>query len=266
MKRLFTSFTFSENTRRIVTYLIYLCFTLYTLYQLFLEPTIAGKIAYAIILIVILGIACWAEYLKILYVHMVKSLAMDCDTSKTKFYYNKLKKRDFLKSYKNTLIIFDTLYYQDINQPEKCIQILNQNPKLFSSSLDMLLIRNYTYLYSYHQMQNRSKVNYYYTEICKLKGTKIKGKKVSPLFNWDFIDSIYAYSIKDYKKSKKLLLEMYRDNLNNRELSQYYIMLGNVYRKLDEKKEACEAYQMAIQKSNQLCYAKRAKACLYEMR
>ena len=266
MKRLFTSFTFNESTRRIVTYLIYICFTLYTLYQLILEPTIAGKTAYSIILIVIVGIAGWAEYLKIQYIHMVKSLAMDCDTSKAKFYYNKLKKRDFLKSYKYTLIIFDTLYYQDINQPKRCIQVLNENPKLFSSSLDMLLIRNYTYLYSYHQMQNRSKVNYYYTELCKLKGTKIKGKKVSPLFNWDFIDSIYAYSIKDYKKSKNLLLEMYKENLNNRELSQYYIMLGNVYSKLHEKEEAIETYKMAIKTSNQLCYAMHAKACLYEMR
>lgn len=263
---MFTSFTFSEGARRIVTYSIYTCFTLYTLFQLFQEPSVAGKTAYLLLLIIILGIACWAEYIKIQYVYMIKCLAMEGNHGKARFYYNKLKKIDFLKNYKNTLIIFDTLYYQDINKPKQCIQIIEENPKLFSSSLDMLLIKNYTYLYSYHQLHNKTKVNYYYTEICKLKGTKIKGKKVSPLFSWDFIDSLYAYSTKDYKKCKTILNNMHIENLNNRELSQYYLCLGDVCRKLNNKEEAIEAYKTTIKTANQLCYAKLAQKNLSEMR
>ena len=106
-----------------------------------------------------------------------------------------------MKSYRTTQLIFDTLYYQDIGKPQTCIELLESNEKTFRSSLDYLLIRNYTYFYSYYKLGNRTKVKHWYPEVMKLKDTKIKGSKVSPLYNWEFIEAVYLSCMKDYKKS-----------------------------------------------------------------
>lgn len=193
-------FTFCERTRRIIIYLMYLVFTIYTLNKLIHEPSLAGRICYGFLLIIILGIALWAEYLRVLYHRMIYALTIECNPEKARLSYHALIKKDFFKSYKQTLYIFDTLYYQDLHQPDTCIHILATHDHMFRASLDYLLIRNYTYFYSYYKLGNRTKVKAYYPEVMKMKGAKIKGSKVTPLYNWEYIDAIYLYMMKDYKK------------------------------------------------------------------
>lgn len=265
MKNILNKFTFSENTRRIITYLIYAVFTIYTLNKLFHEPSAAGKTAYGLLLLVFMGVALWAEYLRVLYHRMIRSLSMECDPGKAKHYYNILVKKDFLKSYKQTLLVFDTLYYQDINQPESCIQTLENNEKFFKSSLDYLLIRNYTYFYSYYKMGNRSKVKKYYPEVMKLKGAKIKGSKVNPLYNWEVIEGIYLLSTKDYKKSLQAFANVNTQNMNNRELTQYYTEYGKAYMELKDKDHASAMFTKAIALGKQLSYGKEAKTYLQKL-
>lgn len=118
MKKGLSRLTFSETTRRIITIAIYAFFTIYTLYKLLQEPSPEGKICYGLLLIIFMGVALWAEYLRILYQKMITALNMDCDAGLAKHYYNILKKRDFMKSYRTTQLIFDTLYYQDIGKPQ----------------------------------------------------------------------------------------------------------------------------------------------------
>lgn len=265
MKNLVNKFTFSEKSRRIITYLIYAIFTIYTMSQLFQEPSAAGKTAYGLLLLFFMGVALWAEYLRMLYHRMIRSLSMDCDPGNAKHYYNTLVKKDFLKSYKHTLLVFDTLYYQDINQPETCIQTLENNEKFFKSSLDYLLIRNYTYFYSYHKMGNRSKVKKYYPEVMKLKGAKIKGSKVNPLYNWEVIEGIYLLSSKDYKKSVQAFANVNIQNMNHRELTQYYTEFGKAYMELKDKTRAAEMFTKAITLGKQTAYGKEAKTYLQKL-
>ena len=175
----------SEPARKYIMYIIYIIFTLYTFYKLINEPTVVGKVSYSLLLLLFMGIALWAEYLRYLYQHMISSLTMDCNPSKAKQYYNTLKKKDYFKSYHNPLLIFDTLYYQDIDQIDTCMTIVNEHEKMFRSSLDYLLIRNYTYFYSYYRKNNRTQVKKYYPEVTKIKGVKVKGTKVNPLYSWE---------------------------------------------------------------------------------
>lgn len=253
---------FTETTRKIITYSIYVIFAGYTLQKIILEQSISGKIAYGILLFIFLGIAGWAEYLRLLYHHMIYSQTIICDPEKARYYYHILRKKDFFKSYQHTLLIFDILYHQDLNESETCIQILENNQKVFKSSLDHLLIRNFTYFYSYYQLNNRTKIKKYYPEVLKMKGTKIKGHKVSPLYNWEFIEGLYLYCLKDYKKSIHAFQNVNTQYMNNRELTQYYLAFGKAYRELHDNKHANVMFSKAIQTGNKLSYCKEAKAYL----
>lgn len=265
MKKLFKSFTFNEQTRRIITYILYIFFACYTLLKLIDEPTVAGKTAYLLLMIIVMGVALWAEYLRILYHKMIRSLSMECDPDKSRYYYNLLKKKDFLKSYRQTLLIFDTLYYQDINKPESCIQILEENQKFFKSSLDYLLIRNYTYFYSYYKMGNRTKVKKYFPEVMKLKGAKIKGSKVNPLYNWEMIEGVYLLANKEYKKSVQAFSNVNTKYMNMRELAQYYTDYGKALMELKDKENAVIMFTKAIEIGKQLSYGKEAENCMMKL-
>lgn len=265
MKKIVSSFTLTESSRRIVTYAIYAVFSIYTLVKLIQEPSAAGKVCYSLIIIVILGIAVWAEYLRVLYYKMIKALSMDCDPASAKQCYHQLEKRDFLKSYRNTLLIFDTLYYQDINQPQTCIDLLEQNEKVFRSSLDFLLIRNYTYFFSFYKLGNRTKVKKYYPEVMKMKDTKVKGTKVSPLYNWEYIEAVYLLCDKEYKKAVTAFANVNTKNMNHRELAQYYTEFGKAYMEVKDKENAQLMFTKAIEFANQLTYGREAKQCMKKL-
>ena len=265
MKKGLSRLTFSETTRRIITIAIYAFFTIYTLYKLLQEPSPEGKICYGLLLIIFMGVALWAEYLRILYQKMITALNMDCDAGLAKHYYNILKKRDFMKSYRTTQLIFDTLYYQDIGKPQTCIELLESNEKTFRSSLDYLLIHNFTYFYSYYKLGNRTKIKHWYPEVMKLKDTKIKGSKVSPLYNWEFIEAVYHSCMKDYKKSLAKFKQIDTRYMNNREMAQYYTEFGKVYKELNDKENAVIMFTKAMETGKQLSSSREAGACFHRL-
>ena len=262
MRKILDKLTFNQRIRNLITYAIYVIFAGYTIYLLLHEPSISGKICYALILIVILGIACWAEYLRILYHRMIKYLNIECDPQASITAQEHLIKKDIFHSYRNTLLIFNTLYYDSTNQPEKNIHLLEENEKFLKSSLDCLLVRNYTYFYSYHQLGNRSKVKKYYPELIKLKGAKIKGSKVSPLYNWEFIDAVYLADDKDYKKSIKAFENANTINMNQRELSLYHFEFAKACLAANQPAKAQALFEEAKRLGNELFYGRESNIYL----
>lgn len=259
MKNSISKLAFSEKARKTITFIIYIIFAIFTISNLIKEPSIVGKLCYLFILLLFLGIAGWAEYLRYLYHKMIEALGMQCNPEKAMYYYHDLKKKDFFKSYKQTLLVFDTLYYQDINKPEEAINLLNEHEKTFKSSLDYLLIRNYTYFISYYQLGNHTKVKKYFPEVMKMKDKKIKGSKVSPLYNWTLIEAIYLLSTKDYKKSVQAFKNVNTKNMNHRELALYYNEFGKAYLQLHDKENAIIMFTKAIELGNKLYYSNEAK-------
>ena len=55
--------------------------------------------------------------------------------------------------------------------------------------MDNLLIWDYTKFYAYFLMNNRTKTKAQYERVIKLKDVKVKGTKISPLYNWEFIEA-----------------------------------------------------------------------------
>lgn len=252
-------FAFGNTTRNVITYTLYVAFTVYTGIKLFQEPSMPGKATYAILLILFLGIALWAEYLRFLYRQMISALTMDCNLNKADLLKQDLIKKDFFHAYRNTLYIFDTLYFMDQEQPQACIEIMEDHYKFFHNSLDTMLIYNYTCFMAHYKLGNKTKVKSYYTKTTNMKGAKIKGNKLSPLYSWEYIDAIYYVCIHDDKKAKQAFDHTNIENLNHRELTHYYFEYAKLCEKLHLTKEAKQYYEQAVYFGNTLVIAKEAK-------
>ncbi|WP_416327087.1 hypothetical protein [[Eubacterium] hominis] len=238
--------SFTPQVRNIIMAAIYLAFTGYSIYQMTQTPQLEGKICYLIIIAVILGIALWSEYLRHLYTKAITLLNMDGKPEEAKQQFDQLIKKDFFKGYRKTELIFDTLYYADQMKPMECLNTLEKDHKFFHNSMDNLLVFDYTKFYAYFLLQNRTKTKQQYERVMKLKDIKVKGTKISPLYNWEFIEAIYQFSCKDYKKSLKAFQNVNTKNMNHRELMHYYYQFAQLYLVLKDKKHADECLDHVI--------------------
>ena len=78
-----------------------------------------------------------------------------------------------------------------------------------------------------------------YNKLERMRNTKVKGAKVSPLFNWEFMDAVYLVSRKDYKQSLNVFKSVNTENMNPREKIQYYYQFTLLCNKIKEK-HLCE--------------------------
>lgn len=256
---------FGDTARNIIVYTIYAVFSCYTLWKLISEESTAGKCAYGILLLLFLGIALWAEYLRYLYRTAIKDLTINCDLAKAKALRDKIAKKDIFHNYKNTLLIFDTLYYTDCNKPKKCLDIIQNNEKFFHSSLDHMLIYNYTSFFSYYMLDNKTKVKTFYPKVKNMRGAKVKGSKLSPLYSWDFIDAIFYLSAKDYKKSRTAFEQTSLDTMNMRERTHYHYAYAKLLMELHQKNDAVTHLQEVIAMGSSMAIVKDAKHLLQRL-
>ena len=166
--------SFQPQFRNIIMGLIYLAFTGYSVYQMAITPQLEGKIAYLIVIVVILGIALWSEYLRHLYQKAIIILNKDGNPEEAKKTFDGLLKKDIFRGYRKTVLIFDTLYYADQMDAQGCLDTLEKDHKFFHSCMDNLLIWDYTKFYAYFLMNNRTKTKAQYERVIKLKDVKAK--------------------------------------------------------------------------------------------
>lgn len=218
MKRL----AFSSQSRNFVITILYSIFAIYSIYVMVVSETLEQKILFGVLFIVIFSVALYAEYLRFLYHKAIKTIIMDADPIRGKEQFDQLLKKDIFKSYKSSRAVYDTLYYADMLDAEGIEQTLTNNEKYLHSSLDNLLIWHYNKLYSAFLKSDIPGVQEEYSRIIRMKDAKIKGHKLNPLYNWDFIDALYQMARKDYKKSYNTFNSISLDNLNNREKLHIY--------------------------------------------
>lgn len=241
---------FSEKGRNIITAIIYIFFVIYSIYLIIHAEEVSTKLFYACLTIILMSVAVLSEYLRFLYRQAIKTLVIDCDPYKAQEIEQKLLKYDIFKAYKKTMIIFDLMVYCDLNQYDKCIELLDNNEKFFKQSLDNLLIRNYNYFKGYIGIDNKTKAKKYYQDTIKLKGAKIKGSKISPLYSWEEIDAVYYLFIKDIKKSKAAFANTNTKMMNNRELSHFYYDYAQLDLLDNNLDAACEHLTQVLEISN----------------
>ena len=74
--------SFSQNAQQIISYAFYILFAGYSIYKIFQAKFMSTKILFIILLIIILGVALYSEYLKHLYKKAIKTIAFDLDPEK----------------------------------------------------------------------------------------------------------------------------------------------------------------------------------------
>lgn len=243
---------FSEKWRNIITGIIYLTFVFYSIYLIVTTPTFGAKIIYACIMVLFLTICLLSEYLRYLYRLSIKSVGLECNPIEARLINKRILKFDIFKSYANTLKIMETLLLIDENKPEECLNFLEENSKLFKQNLDFLLVRNYTSFKCYFLLGNKTKVKKLYPEITKLRGAKIKGSKISPLYSWDEIDAIYHLACNDLKKSRHAFETAHLENMNHRELAHFYYEFAQLCILEGNTNEANNHLEQVISLSNRM--------------
>ena len=128
---------------------------------------------------------------------------------------------------------------------KKCLEHIEENSKFFHSSIDQLLIYHYTKFYCSFMLNDLDCAKQEYNKLERMRNTKVKGAKVSPLFNWEFMDAVYLVSRKDYKQSLNVFKSVNTENMNPREKAQYYYQFGLLCNKIKEK-HLCENYKNKI--------------------
>lgn len=235
-----------EQGRTIITLIFFIAFLIFSIYQIINATNLTTCIFYIILTIVMLSIAFYSEYFRLLYQKATKTLLFNVDTTLAKEQFNHLMKKDILHAYKNSEAIFDTLYFADEMRPEECLKTLEKNNKYFHGSLDSLLIYHYTKFYA-NFLQNKYEVTIAeYSHIIRLKETKIKGKKISPLYNWEFIDAIYQFARKDYRQSLKIFNNIDDRYMNQREKMHMYYQKGNLNLILKKQRDALDCFENSI--------------------
>ena len=233
--KIFEKLTYTNNTRRIISFIFYLVFALFVLTQAFKTDILLNRILYILLLVLILGMALFSEYLKLLYERTIKTLAFDLDPQSAMQQYEHLNKLDKFKAYKNSKLIFDTLYFIDQMEYSRCLEHLEQNYKFFHASLDQLLIYHFTRFYCSFMTEDTETAKAEYQKLLRMKNAKSKGNKVSPLYNWEYLDALYQFARKEYKQSYNSFKTVNTANMNPREKVQYFMQFARVSSKLNKK-------------------------------
>lgn len=240
MKKI-TNYSFSSEAKRIIHIIIAIIFLFYSIYLINQASTVPVKIAYIAITVIFLSVYVYVEYLEYLSERAIKTLNNECNPEKAKAIYDKLQKINFFKSYKNNRILFDAIYYLAIYEPQNTIKLLQDNDKYFRSNIDALFIRNVSLFIAYIESGNKTQAKKAYPDIIKLKGSKVKGKKLSPLYNWDELEALHFYISNDFDKACKTYRKVNISHMNNKEKTQYYLFF---YKSLLQNKEIDEANQV----------------------
>lgn len=236
--RMFKNYSTKEKLRLFTIILIYIIFSIYTINFIVKEHNLYVKLSFMIILIIFLSVSLWAEYLKYLYQSSIYHLNVTLNLNEAMKIFEKLNRLDFFKSYRKTFLIFNVLYEMCLENYEMCLSLIEQNDKFFRSSLDNLLIQKYTYFFCSYKYKKFDDVEKYYQDIQELKNLKIKKSKVSPLYNWDFVDAIYFKSKNNFHKSKLCFENTNTINMNSRELLTYFKEYEDVLLKLNLNNQA----------------------------
>ena len=232
--KIFEKLSYTNNTRRIISFIFYLVFAVFVLSQIVKTEVMLHRILYILLLVLVLGMALFSEYLKLLYEKAIKTIAFDLDPELAMEKYDHLNKLDKFKAYKNSKLIFDTLYYIDQMEYDKCLQHLQDNYKFFHASLDQLLIYHFTNFYCSFMTDDLETAKAEYQKLLRMKNAKSKGNKVSPLYNWEFLDAIYQFARKEYKQAYNSFKTVNTVNMNPREQVQYSMQFARLCKKINK--------------------------------
>lgn len=200
---------------------LYGAFIVFMIYTIINSKEINSKIFYSILLIVMISIAFYYEYLNYLKISIINVLNNHCDIAMTKKLLTKMQKLDFINGFKSFYLIVDLQLAESEHQGETLLNLVKANDKTLRANLDGLLMHHYYTFIGDVLIDNHNQIKKAYNNLINLKNAKIKKSKMSPLFNWDFIDCIFYLKTNDRKKAIKAYQAINPMYMNLRERKQY---------------------------------------------
>lgn len=248
-----------EIVRLLINIIAFVIFLVFGIQQINANADLAGKTILAVLIFTFLFFAIWYELVRYVHRQAIFTLNFECDPDKARTIMEKCKKLDFFNGYRNPNVIFDLLYHTDKQDSEALINLITKYEKsLLKRSLDMLLVYNYS-MFTYNRLiGNKTQCRKHYQGMIELKDKKIKGKKISPLYNWEVLEAELQLVNQDYKKAYASLNNANISRMNVREQSYYYFYRLRCELQLNHLKKAKESFDFIDRHAQKLLIHQQA--------
>lgn len=233
-----------EIIRLAINIIAFVIFLVFGIQQINASTDLTGKALLSILIFTFLFFAIWYEFVRYIHRQAIYALNFECDTQKARLIMEKCRKLDFFNAYKNPNVIFDLMIHTDNQDAEALIHLINaQEKRLLKRSLDMLLVYNYS-MFTYNRfIGNKTQCRNFHQKMFELKDKKIKGKTISPLYNWEVLDAELHLINQDFKKAYASLNNANISRMNMREQSYYYFYRLRCELNLNQSKKAKESME-----------------------
>ncbi|MFV0479434.1 MAG: hypothetical protein ACK5LZ_02540 [Anaerorhabdus sp.] len=251
----------TPQIKRGINFLFYALFLIFSINLIFNTNDIKVKILYALITIIFLFVAIFAEYLEFNYENAIRALNYECNPEKAKSIVDKVESMDFLKSYKKKRILFDLLYYSATLENEKVQLHIQENDRFFRSTIDSLLIRNVSLFISYIHEGEKNQAKKIYPDISKLiVATNRRGKSiVSPLYQPDELEALYYLISNNSKKACRSFEKVNTLYMNNKEKAELYYFWNKALLENGDMRKSNEIYPLFKEVKGLLPYPDEAR-------
>lgn len=210
------------EVRSFILGVLYLIFGVYCLSTIFSSVSLLTKVFYAALFIFVFAVALYTEYLRMLYNKAIKSIANEAKPQKGQEQYEYLLKRDPFDSYKQSKILFDTLYYADMLEPKQLLKSVEDNKKYYKEHEENLIVLYYNQYYAHFLLNDLEAMKKDYTPLVRLEKKERDRQDLSPLYGKKFIDALYLFMTKEYDRSYEFFQAMNPETMNAREKLHYY--------------------------------------------
>lgn len=236
------------EVRSFILGVLYLIFGVYCLSTIFSPVSLLTKVFYAALFIFVFAVALYTEYLRMLYNKAIKSIANEAKPQKGQKQYEYLLKRDPFDSYKQSKILFDTLYYADMLEPEKLLKSVEDNKKYYKEHEENLIVLYYNQYYAHFLLNDLEAMKKDYTPLVRLEKKERDRQDLSPLYGKKFIDALYLFMTKEYDRSYEFFQAMNPETMNAREKLHYYYHFYRLCTAMhkDEKAESIKKKMLRI--------------------
>lgn len=204
--------------------MIYIVFVIYGGSILLKWKSLALQIGFGSFMALCLFVAVFYDILRYHNRQAVIAMNFTLDDKVARRHRDFVAKYDFFKSYALNLLILDLHFAQDKQDADQMNILLEKGEKRLRRSIDTLLIYYYNMFIMNVLLPNKTQARVYYDKFVDLRGVKIKGGKLSEVYNWDAAEAELHLLNKDGKKARACLQNVNLKFMNRRE--QAYVLFA----------------------------------------
>jgi hypothetical protein len=211
-----------EIFRNATNIIMYIVFVIYGASILLKWDSLVLQISFGSFMALCLFIAVFYDILRYHNRQAVIAMNFTLDDAIARKHRDFVAKYDFFKSYALNLLILDLHFAQDQQDSQQMNLLLEKGEKRLRRSIDTLLVYYYNMFIMNILLPNKTQARAYYEKFVDLRGVKVKGGKLSEVYNWDAAQAELHLLNGDGKKARACLQNVNLKFMNRRE--QGYVL------------------------------------------